>query len=138
MTEEELKQQEEMHKKVVVHQELISTWTSNRMERDKQILTLSALAIGLLMTFRSEIDDIHSLVFWLLAGIFFLVSIGLILWIFGQNSEYIMQLFKNEDEEKVLKTDRSLEYKTHFVLWSFFVGVVLTCALAIYRVMLAF
>lgn len=58
MSENELAKQELMEKHVAFYQTFLSAWTASRMEKDKQVLTLSALAIGLLTTFRSELDDV--------------------------------------------------------------------------------
>lgn len=99
MAKDTLKEQEEMQKRVAYYQTLLSTWISNRMESDKQILTLSLALIGYLITFQSNIGDIYSSILWVLAFLFFIASIGLVLSIFSQNCEYI-ELIQNEDEDK--------------------------------------
>ena len=134
MAKDTLKEQEEMQKRVAYYQTLISTWISNRMELDKRILTLSLLTIGYLITFQSNIDDIYSSILWFSAFGFFAFSIGLILLIFQQNCEYI-ETMHNEDEDKVISVDKSLELKTRLALYSFATGIGLTFTLAIYRIL---
>ena len=136
MAKDKLKE-EKMHERLIYFQEKIVTWRSNRMEIGKQIMTLSALAIGLLATFRSEIDDCFSFLCWILAGLSFIISMWLILRIFHQNSDYIEQTHNN-DKEKAMETKQSLQYKEYFAEWLFGVGVALTCILVAYRVGLPF
>ena len=151
MSKEELKKQEKMLKKVAYYQETISTWRSNRMELGKQIMTLSGLAIGLLATFRSEINDSCSFFVWFFAGVLFIISMCLILWIFRQNSDYIDKMYdykkKNvmkskksleRAKEALKRIEKSLERKERFAVWSFGGGVALTFVLAVYRVGLPF
>lgn len=48
MDAEECANQEEQDKRVAFYQTFLTAWVENRMEMDKQILTLSSLAIGFL------------------------------------------------------------------------------------------
>ena len=152
MANDKLKEQEKMQKRVADHQELLSAWMSNRMEMNKQILTLSGLAIGLLVTFRSDVSEIDNDVFssfWLVAGISFVVSIVVALLIFRMNSKYIGLIrdkIKNADdnkavdekkEKKLERIDTCLKYATRFAVGLFLSGVVLTYGLTVYIVLFA-
>ena len=119
-------------KEIAYFQELISAWTATRMENDKQVLTLSALAIGLLVTFRSEIDDVLAFCVWLLAGVSFLVSILLILLVFRQNSDYIAQIIRETHQGQEIDLDRALRRNTLWAHGLFAFGVFLTIMLAVY------
>ena len=141
MSEEELKEQEKMLKKVAYYQELISTWSSNRMEIGKRILTLSGLAIGLLVTFGSEVSEIGdalSFIIWISASGFFIASMLIILHIFKQNSNYIMLLVQKDNQEKKEKINKSLKCNMRLAVLFFFIGIGLTYFLAIYIVGLPF
>ena len=146
MAKKKLKEQKEMQTKVADHQVLFSAWISNLMEKDKQILTLSGLAIGLLVTFRSDVSKIDNVVFsifWLVAGISFVISIVLVLLIFDTNSDYIKLLIRNEDkdnedeDEDEIKFDKYLKWATRSAVGAFLLGVGLTYALAVYIVFCA-
>ena len=101
MAKNTLKNQEIMQKNVAFYQVLFTAWMSNRMEKDKQIVTLSALAVGLLMTFRSEINDIPSLFIVLFAGGFFTSSMIVVLVIFKQNSDFIMLVIRDNNQKEI-------------------------------------
>lgn len=132
MSENELAKQELMEKHVAFYQTFLSAWTASRMEKDKQVLTLSALAIGLLTTFRSELDDVFAFCVWLSAGASFVISIVIILLIFGQNSDYIEQIIRDDNQDKKMGVEKSLQRKTLWGFRLFVIGVVLTVFLAIY------
>ena len=132
MSEDTSENKEEMLKRVARHQEYVAAWTSNRMEIGKRILTLSGLAFGFLMTFRSDIDDACSFSIWVSAIVFFFVSMGLFLWIFWRNSDYIMLIVKKDDEKKKEKIRKSLTRNMFFAVCLFVVGMILTFVLAMY------
>ena len=133
MKNEDTKQEQlQLGKEIAYHQLLLSSWTETRMERDKQVLTLSALAIGLLVTLRSELDDCIAVCVWLFAVVLFLVSVMKILWVFRHNSKYIEQIIKDDDPEKMKKIAKDLQRNTLFVDWMFVIGVILTAFLAVY------
>lgn len=122
---------EHTQKNVAFYQTFLSAWVSSRMEKDKQILTLSALAIGLLMTFRGELSDVFAFTVWLIAGFAFVASITIILLIFGQNGDYIEKIIRDDDGARV-ELEKSLHRKTFWAFGLFLVGVVLTIFLAVY------
>lgn len=124
-------QQEIMQKNVAFYQTFLSAWTESRMEKDKQILTLSALAIGLLMVFRKELDDVLAFCIWLGAGTAFVAAIVIILLIFGQNSDYIEHIIRDDNQPDKLIIEKSLQRKTLWAFCLFVIGILLTIILAV-------
>jgi len=47
-------------KRVAFYQELVSGWVTTQIEADKQAMTLSGLAIGLLMVLHRSINTSHA------------------------------------------------------------------------------
>lgn len=117
-------------KNVSWYQTFLSAWVENRMEKDKQIINLSSLAIGVLILLRKEIGNSFQFGIWLLAGICFIISIMVLLQIFSQNSNYIENLIKNTDHEKINSIEKSLRSKTFWGFNLFIVGIILTFLLA--------
>ena len=140
--EHTLKDHEIMQKNVSFYEVLFTAWMDNRMEKDKQILTLSALAIGLLMTFRSEIKDFCSFFILALASSSFTGSMIVVLGIFKKNSDFIMQLIQksnkgeqtDKEEKEMVDNERSLRNQTLLAFWLFIVGVGFTFILSAYRI----
>ena len=72
--ENELKQKEYYDNRVAFFASWVNAWIQNRMELDKQLLTLSALAIGLLVGIFGQPETVTQLFLWLLAGLSFLIT----------------------------------------------------------------
>ena len=117
---------------VADRQTLLSAWTTTRMEKDKQLLTLSALAIGLLVTLRSEIDDVCAYYVWLSSGASFLFSIIIILRVLHLNSVYIEQILAGDDQVKTKGIDKCLRCSAILADCLFATGVGLTAFLVVY------
>ena len=62
---------------------------NTRFEKDRQLLTLASLAIGVLVSFINKITSYYLLGFWLFSGICFLITIILSLNIFQKN-QYVL------------------------------------------------
>ena len=121
---------EQKLKRVAFYQTFLSAWTENRMEKDKQVLTLSGLAIGLLTTLRSETDSSAFAFFvWILAGLSFISSIVLILRVFRKNTDYIETLLSDENQSRREDVEKELRCHTYWANWLFVIGVVLTLIL---------
>ena len=108
---DDLKLQEYHNNRVAFFDSWVKAWIQNRMELDKQLLSLSALAIGLLVGVLGNPDNVLQLVIWLAAGFSFLFCGGLILIIFHRNTKYIETLLKDHQteekaEEKVVLSER--------------------------------
>ncbi len=134
---------EYLHKKIAFYQTVLGAWVQTKMEADKQLLTLSGLAIGLLMLFRKELESILQLVLWLSAGGLFVGTIITILAIFWNNSTHIEHVIAENQEQDVEKKtefkikaeimDKKLDRQTMCAFFMFVLAVILTFALAIAR-----
>ena len=132
---------EYLYKKIAFYQTVLGAWVQTKMETDKQLLTLSGLAIGLLMVFQSKLNSTLQLVLWLSAGGLFVGTIITILFIFWNNSAHIEDVIaenQEQDEEKKLEfkikvaiMDKKLNRQTICAFVMFILGVILTSALAI-------
>ncbi|MBN1784088.1 MAG: hypothetical protein JW812_03910 [Alphaproteobacteria bacterium] len=100
------------------------------MEKDKQILSLSTLAIGVLILLRKSIENEIYFGVWISAGLAFLTSIIILLQMFSQNSDYIGELIKNNDINKKKELEKKLQQKTKWSFRFFITGVLLTFILA--------
>ena len=110
------------------------------MELGKQLLALSALAIGLLIGIFGH-KDVTQFWLWLFAGMAYLACGALILIIFHMNTVYIGILLENhqtadDDEEKVILGQRSTNNKAvklvdQMAFLLFLAGTTLTLFLAI-------
>ena len=120
----------------------VKAWIENRMELDKQLLTLSTLAIGLLISVFGEPKTVTQFWLWLFAELFFLACAFVILIIFGKNTEYIETLLEDhqtadDSEEKVIlgqkekEKTRLLNRLTMLAFLLFLFGSLLTGILAI-------
>ncbi len=132
---------EYLQKRVAFYQTIVGAWVQTRMEADKQLLTLSGLAIGLLMIFQGELKSILQLFFWLSAGGLFVSTLITILFIFLNNSthiEYVIAENQEQDAEKKAEfkikaeiMDKKLNRQTICAFVTFILGILLTAALAI-------
>lgn len=103
-------------------------YIQNANEKDKQLLGLSSLAIGLLATIINKPLTCISFVLWLLSGIFYIITIISTLKIFEGNKEYTMSLYNNLDCREV---KRKLEILDFCEYWSFIIGTILLFTLSI-------
>ena len=128
-----LEEQSLMQKDVAFYQTFLSAWVENRMEMDKQLLTLSSLAIGLLMIFYDKLESVSQLVLWLLSGGLFIGTIIIILCVFRNNSKYIECLVSGDDEQQKKAVEQKLQTQTACAFGMFIVAVITTFALAIVK-----
>ncbi len=119
-----------LQKDVAFYQTFLAAWIENRMEKDKSLLTLSSLAIGLLITFTDKLTSPGEFILWLFSGVAFLATIIIILLIFRCNSNYIQCLLV-EDIKKQQRHEKSLNIMTLLAFVIFIVGLSLTFTLAI-------
>lgn len=132
--------------RVAFYDSWTKAWISNRVEMDKQLLTLSALAVGFLITFFKDIDELIPSIIWLIATISFVIS-GIISYkIFRKNASYIETLLNLHQDEGIDKTKLETEEKkktgqlTSMSNWAthiFLLGAALTIILAIWESELA-
>jgi len=98
---EELKEELE-GKTIAYYSGLLAAWTQTRMEKDKALITLSAFAIGLLVTLLTTTVGVRSileLVFFAVAVGSFLITILSILKIYQLNSEYLEEAIRGSSEK---------------------------------------
>ena len=126
--------EENQQKEILWYQSTVDAWYETRMEVDKQILTLSALGIGLLMTLTKGFTNPHVVVLWCAAAVSFLVSIFLILQIFSKNSDYLVVLIQETDEKH---HSNRLRFMTLWAHGLFFLGAVITVVLALKTIVFA-
>jgi len=127
---ENKKSEELIGKEVAFYETFLSAWVENRMEIDKQVLNLSALAIGLLFFFYDKLCNSLHLFLWCLANISFISSIILILRIFHLNSGYIEKILKDKEEE-VMNLEKRLNKNTQWSFRIFIFGIVIAFVLVL-------
>lgn len=117
-------------KEVVFYNSLVNAWLQNRLDRNKQLLTISYLAIGLLLLLFPSLKDYHSDVFfgtavsWFLAFISFIASASLALSIMRKNADYAQAVIRDEESQEELST--SIRKKTNWLDGLFWLGAVFT------------
>lgn len=107
---------------------LIEQYIQNANEKDKQLLGLSSLAIGLLATFINQTMTCLSFILWFLSGIFFIITIISTLKIFEENKKYTMSLYNNSDCKEIEGKLGILDFCEY---WSFIIGTILLFILSI-------
>lgn len=108
---------------------LVEAWINTRMERDKQILTLSSLALGGLVAFQATgLSDTWSLGLWFFSSISFIIAIFLALIILSLNARYIQRL---AHDHSCTDYEGCLQKLDIALMIVFFAGVLLTFGLAL-------
>lgn len=69
--------------------------TKLQLEADKQLLILASLALGLLVSFRAEVESLGQTITWVVAALFFLVCIALVLWLYYLTSRSATHLMRS-------------------------------------------
>lgn len=108
---------------------MLSAWLNTKLERDKQLLTLSTSAIGLLVTLLRTVGVAN----WLQVGFFgtaliaFLFSVISILGILGKNATYIEEMLNGSETE-----DRQLAFLDRSATVSFIIGMIMVVIIGMY------
>ena len=101
MNKKDLKDKEHRDSRVAYYDTFIKAWVQNRLETDKQLITLSTLAIGLLVGIFGSPDLLIGLWFWLAACFSFLLCIIMKLCVLHRNTKYIeVELQRYSEENK--------------------------------------
>ena len=127
-------------RRVAYYSAWLGAWIKTRMEKDKQLLTLSALATGLLVTALKNPETAFEFVIWATAALCFIVVMILILLIFGKNADYIEVLItedyaeesdKKQIQEQERKKTKELNRLTKWAFGIFILGGALTIFLVL-------
>ena len=94
------KQREFEGKSVAYYSALVQAWIQTRMERDKTLVTLSGIAIGLMITILTTVgtNSFIELAFYFFSFIGFIVTILVSIRIYKLNSTHIEMVIKGESE----------------------------------------
>ena len=140
MANENLKQKEYHDNRVAYFDSWVKAWIENRMEMDKQLLALSALAIGLLVSVSDKLSNTFQFFIWITAGLAFVLCAFFILIIFHKNAEYIGILLEEhqadgDNKESLGKKEQEktqfLNKLTKIAFFLFLIGATLTIILAV-------
>ncbi len=133
----DLDEEEYMQKRVARYQVLWTAWAENSIEVDKQFLTLSTAAIGLLVFIHNKLNNDIEKILWLFAGGFFIATIIIILRIFYLNKKYIGHVLNESDEHDAEKEEEKLNNKLKKLgiasLFTFGLGVFLTFLMMFFK-----
>lgn len=106
----------------LAYQTYLTGWVTNKMERDKSILTLSgggiALAVSLITTIGP--DSMAMLSVFIISLISFLISLITLVFTFDENANYLYQVIKRQPPDR-----RLLTLLNRLGLWSMLLGAVL-------------
>jgi len=111
-------------KEVAYYSAIVQAWINTRMECDKSLLTLSAAALGLIVTLITSvgINSILLAIFYTASVFFFLFALIVGIKIFRWNSEYLEKIAKDEQEEEEC-WEKCLKKWDKRLFWSFIAGV---------------
>ena len=115
-------------KNIAHYSVLLSAWIETKMERDKTLVTLSAAAIGLLVTILTTVGVKHfwEIPFFAFAVISFLVTIWSSLTIYQLNSEHLEEAIKGSS----VKDPRLEKYDKQSVR-AFIIGSIATLLIGV-------
>ena len=99
MNRENFKWQEHHDSRVAYYDTFIKAWVQSRLETDKQLITLSVLAIGLLVGVFDKPDSPLEFFIWISACSSFLLCIITKLRVFHINQEYVLLKIQKHDTE---------------------------------------
>jgi len=80
---------------------MISAWLNTKLERDKQLLSLSTSAIGLLVTLLRTVgvSNFSQVLIFSAALIAFLFTVISVIWILGKNANHIEEMLNGSETE---------------------------------------
>lgn len=106
----------------------LNAWFNTRFEHDKSLLTLSAGAVGLLITLISTVGvkSVEILILYILSLACFVVCLGALLWIFRRNAKHLEDVVRETaiDDQLLNTLDRT-------AVSSFMFGVILSAIIGI-------
>ena len=130
-TEDKATANDTILKQVAFYQEMVSGWITTQIEDDKQAMGLSGLAIGVLMTFRKDIETSGAFVLWILAGLFFFAAILLGMRVLYLNAAYVEEVVSEDNDLVEAQVVQQLSRMTNLIYTFFVIGAALIAVLAI-------
>ena len=129
----EYNRQEKLYvdKEVAFYAASINAWLGTRMERSRQVLTLSSAALGFLMIFYKDLNDVTSFVIWMLAAIFFIATIFILLKVLSMNGDYLEEVVANSPCHEA--ASKRLKRIADTASFTFAIGIILAFCLGIYQ-----
>jgi len=108
---------------------MISAWLNTKLERDKQLLTLSTSAIGLLVTLLRTVgvSNFSQVLFFGAALIAFLFTVISVIWILGKNANHIEEMLNGSETES-----RHLVFLDRVATISFVMGMIMVVIIGMY------
>ncbi|NMC35210.1 MAG: hypothetical protein GYA36_22555 [Veillonellaceae bacterium] len=130
-TKQEIEEPEVIkEKEQIYYSALLNGWINSRNEKDKQIITLSSLGIGLTLSIMTAVKD-HFSICVLIGGVLimgsFCYNIFLGLKILSINANYLSLIIKKEEE--ITSTEEQLDKLDNRFITSFKVAMILLCFL---------
>lgn len=121
-------QMSEQEKEVQWYSATVNAWFSTRLEHDRSLLTLSAGAIGLLVTLLSTVGvkSPESALLYGAAMLSFFVSLAAVLWIFRRNATHLTEIIQSN-----VASDPLLRMLDAVAIGTFLFGVVLSSIIGI-------
>ena len=140
----EKKDNDNQAKEVAFYSANLNAWINTRFERDKQLLGLSATAIGLLVTLlrTTAISNNLQLFLYGFALIAFLITVISVVWIFSENAKYLEKVIgvnttesetTKDTENETTKDTRSKRLNNLDICanFSFILGIILVVIIGI-------
>lgn len=123
-----LQQKEYIEKEKAFYSAMVSAWINTRIERDKQLLTLSVTAIGVLVTLLRTIgvSNFTQLLLFSFALLSFLITVISIIYILDRNALHIEKIL-NENQTQ----DGILMIVDKIAGFSFSIGIILVVIIGI-------
>ena len=132
-SEETTVDQELVGRKIAFYQSFVSAWIENRMEKDKSLLNLSALAIGLVMIFYDKLENSTQFILWLCSLLAFIFTIIMRLRILKKNSDYVLEVIKDDNPTKKKDLEKYLNKRDIISSILFVLGILFIFALVIIK-----
>lgn len=120
----------EVGKQIEWYAAVINANINTRFELDRQLLTISSAAIGVLVSFMNDIKTLVLFCFWGLSGICFLMTVILALNIF-KNNRYVLEGHLQGINTRII--DDSLKNKDILMRFCFILGIVSLIVLALLK-----
>ena len=118
-------------KNIAHYQVLLSSWIKTRMEQDKMIITLSAAAIGLLITVITAIGirGFWPYFFAITAIVGFIIAICSCLHIFQFNAKHLEENLRSKNTKNTSNLLKKLDKLT---ISSFYMGIICAVLMAVF------